>query len=183
VVHLQYQDLHLGTSYNVKVRLRATSSQTTTDSGNISGTTKAIASYTSTPNINFGDNPTIKKTNPSGKHNIVRIETLNPTTTIVKRTDTSDNMTITITDSEWDAFYKKLGNNNSITIRYVVDTEGNSTYHSWVDKTLTLKGNMKTMRTKVNSDWRRGKLWTNVNGTWRRGVIWTNVNGTWRRGI
>lgn len=175
--------LSANTSHSVRITVRRRDSGLWTESETKYKSTQDYARITSAPNINFGDTARITKTNPSSTLNYIRVETLNPTTTIATRTQTSNDMTITFTDAEWDAFYKKLGNNNSITIRYVVDTKGNNTYYNWVDRTLTLKGNMKTMRTKVNSDWRRGKLWTNVNGTWRRGVIWTNVNGTWRRGI
>lgn len=175
--------LYPGTNYNVKIRVRRKDSQLWTESSQKSITTKNIATISSAPNIDFGDTARITKTNPSGTLNHIRVETLNPTTTIATRTQTSDDMTITFTDEEWDAFYKKLGNNNSMTIRYVVDTKGNSTYFNYVDRTLTLKGNQKTIRENANGTWRRGKIWVNVNGTWRRGVVWENVNGTWRRGI
>ena len=92
-------------------------------------------------------------------------------------------MTITFTDEEWNLFYKKLGTNNSMTIRYVVDTKGNNTYYDWVDRTLTLTGNQKTIKNKANSSWKRAKLWIKVAGTWKRAVIWLKVNNTWRRGI
>jgi hypothetical protein len=171
------------TSYSVKIRLRRTDSGLWSESNAINISTKDIGKITSAPNINFGDTARITKTNPSGKQNNVRVETLNPTTTIATRTQTSNDMTITFTDAEWDAFYKKLGNNNSITIRYVVDTVGTSAYHNYVDRTLTLKGNQKTIKNKINGSWKRGKLWIKVGGTWKRAVIWVKINGTWRRSI
>lgn len=175
--------LNPNTSYSIKTRVRRADSGLYTESGAITGTTKNIATITSAPNINFGDTAIIVKTNPSGVHNTVRVETLNPTTTIATRTNTSNDMTITFTDDEWDALYKKLGTANSMTIRYVVDTEGNNTYYSWVDRTLTLKGNQKTIKNKISGSWKRAKLWIKVNGTWKRAVIWIKINGNWRRGI
>lgn len=172
------------TTYNVKIRVKRIDSQLWTESSNKSATTKDIARITTAPNINFGDSARITKTNPSSVYNRIRIETLNPTTTIATRTQTSDDMTITFTDEEWDNLYKKLGNGNSITIRYVVDTiTSTNTYYDWVDRTLTLKGNQKTSHLKVSNSWKRSKLWIKVSGTWRRGVTWVKVNGTWRRGI
>lgn len=150
----------------------------------ISLTTYQIGQITSAPNINFGDTANVIKTNPSGATNNLRIETLNPTSTVVTRNNISDNYTVSFTDAEWDILYKKLGNNNSLTIRYVIDTIANGvTYYNYVDRTLTLTGNQKTMRENINGIWKRGKLWVNVNGNWKRAVIWKNVNGTWKRGI
>lgn len=176
-------NLSANTQYSVKIKVRRADSGLWTESSTKYINTKDIGRITSAPNINFGDTARITKTNPSGSQNNVRVETLNPTTTIATRTQTSDDMTITFTDAEWDAFYKKLGNNNSITIRYVVDTVGSTTYYNYVDRTLTLKGNQKTIRNKINGSWKRGKLWIKVGGTWKRAVIWVKINGTWRRSI
>lgn len=171
------------TTYNIKIKIQRTDSGLWKESGTISFTTKDIARITDARDINFGDSIILKKTNPSGNHNDVRIELLNPTRTIVTRTQTSDDMTIELTDEEWDTFYKNLGNNNSITIRYVVDTIGNSTYYNYIDKTLTLTGNQKTAKINISDTWKRGKYYINVNGTWKRGIQWVNVNGTWKRSI
>ena len=171
------------TQYSVKIKVRRKDSGLWTESSTKYVTTKDISRITSAQNINFGDTARLTKNNPSGTHCDVRVETLNPTTTIATRTQTSDDMTITFTDEEWDLFYKKLGTNNSMTIRYVVDTKGNNTYYDWVDRTLTLTGNQKTIKNKANSSWKRAKLWIKVAGTWKRAVIWLKVNNTWRRGI
>lgn len=172
------------TQYSIRTRIKRTDSQLWTESEYIDGTTKDIARITSAPNINFGDTARIIKTNPSGATNHIRVETLNPTTTIATRTNTSDDMTITFTDEEWDNLYKKLGTENSMTIRYVVDTiQGNNIYYHWVDKTLTLTGNQKTAKVKNSGNWKRGKVWIKVSDTWKRAVVWTKVNGTWERSI
>lgn len=173
--------LNPNTKYDVKIRVKRTDSQLWTESAAKSITTKNIATVSSAPNINFGDTAKVVMANPSGATKNLRIECGG--STVVTRNSVANEVTVTLTDSEWDTIYKKLGTSSSITIRYVVDTKGSSTYYNYVDRTLTLKGNQKTIRTNVSGTWKRGKIWTNVNGTWRRGVIWTNVNGTWRRGI
>lgn len=171
------------TSYNVKIKVKREGTTLWTESSIKSIATKNKATISSAPNINFGDTASVSISNPSGTTKNLRVETLNPTTTIATRNNVGNSVTITFTDIEWDNFYKKLGNNNSMTIRYVVDTIGNSTYNSYVDKTLTLTGNQKTIRTKVSGSWHRGKIWIKVNGSWKKAVVWTKINGTWRRAI
>ena len=150
----------------------------------LNSSTYDIGRIASAPNINFGDSIRLIKPNPSQALNELRIEIFNPYQTAVKRTKTSDDMTITLTDEEWDNLYKCLGNGNSMTIRYVIDTKQNgSIYYDWVDRTLTLTGNQKTIRKKVAGSWKRGKIWIKVNGIWRRGVVWIKSNGVWRRSI
>lgn len=175
--------LNPNTNYSIKTRIKRADSGLYTESGSISGTTKNIATISSAPNINFGDSARVTITNPSGATKNLRLETLNPTTTIAVRENVGNDVTMNFTDSEWDALYKKLENNNSITIRYVVDTKANSTYSNWVDRTFTLKGNQKTIKNKINGSWKRAKLWIKVNGAWKRAVIWIKINETWRRGI
>lgn len=176
--------LYPNTTYNVKIRVKRADSQLWTESATKSITTKNISSVSSASSINFGDTARIVVNNPSGATKRLRIETLNPTTTIATRDNISNDVTVTFSDAEWDNFYKKLGNNNSITIRYVIDTFGANTYYcSWVDRTLTLRGNQKTIKRNVSGTWKRGKVWINVSGTWKRAVIWVKINGTWRRSI
>lgn len=167
-------------TYNVKIRLKRTDSQLWTESANKSITTKNIATIASAPNINFGDTARVTMSNPSGTAKDLRIECGG---TVVTRANVANDVTITLSDSEWDTIYKKMGNNNSIGIRYVVDTKGSTKYYHYVDKTLTLKGNQKTIKRNISGSWKRGKVWINVGGTWKRAVIWVKINGTWRRSI
>ena len=112
------------------------------------------------------------------------MESLNPTVTIATRDNIGNDYTISFNDSEWDTLYKKLGTNNSITIRYVVDTiVGNNTYFNWIDRILTIKGNQKTGHIKINNSWKRAKMYCKVNGTWKRAVLWVKENNTWKRTI
>lgn len=141
------------------------------------GTTLNIGTITSAPDINFGDSARITKSNPSGAVNNLRVETLNPTVTIASRNSIGNDYTLTLTDSEWDELYKKLGNNNAITIRYVIDTHGDAVYYHWLDKTLTLTGNQKTAHLGVNGTKKRAKVFLGVNGSVKRAVMWIGNNG------
>lgn len=171
------------TTYTVKTRLRRTDSGLWTESGTLSFTTLNIAKITSAPNINFGDSITIKKTNPSGNTNNIKIQTLNPTTTIKTVKKASNSVTITLTDNEWDTLYKKLGNSNSMKIRYLVETIGDSTYTNYVNKTLTLTGNMKTIKLGKNGEVKRAKVFVEVDSETKRAVAWVCVNGEIKRCI
>lgn len=171
-------------NHSFAILVRAVDSGLDRISETIFGNTLNIGTVTSASDINFGDTVTIVKSNPSGARNDLRIEILNPTTTIAIRTQVPNNYALSLSDKEWDILYKKLGDSNSITIRYVIDTiDGSNKYYHWVDRTLSLKGNQKTIRTNVNNEWKRGKLWTNNNGSWKRAVVWQNIEGTWKRGI
>lgn len=174
-------DLNPNTNYSVRIQVRRADSQLWTTSGTIYGTTKDIARITSASDINFGDSIRIKKSNPSNSLNVIRIETLNPTTTIKTISQTSDDMTFTLTDEEWDILYKKLGKSNDMTIRYVVDTKGNSTYSSWVDRTLTLTGNMKTARIGIGDSIKRAKVFFGDGENVRRAVGWMKIDGEIKR--
>lgn len=144
---------------------------------NISGTTLNVGTITSAPDINFGDFARITKLNPSGAVNNLRVETLNPTVTMASRNNISNDYTLTLTDSEWDELYKRLGDNNSITIRYVIDTYGDTIYYHWVDKTLTLTGNQKTAHIGVGGGQKRARVFLGVNGSVKRAVMWIGNNG------
>ncbi len=152
-------------------------------SGETGTATLTVATYdigkiSSAPNIKFGDTARITKSNPSSSTNNLRIETLNPTTTIATRNGIGDDYTITFSDTEWDELYRKLGTNNSITLRYVIDTICNSIiYNHWTDKTLSLTGNQKTAHIGVNGVHKRAKVYLGVNGTVKKAVMWIGNNG------
>ena len=141
------------------------------------GTTLDIGIIKSAPDINFGDSARITKSNPSGVLNNLRIETLNPTVTIASRNNVGDDYTLILTDTEWDELYRKLGDNNAITIRYVIDTYGDAIHYHWVDRTLTLTGNQKTSHTGISGARKRAKVFIGVNGSVKRAVMWIGNNG------
>lgn len=172
-----------GTTYSIKINVRRSDSGLWTESNTIYGTTKDIGRLQSVNDFNLGDSVRITKTNPSSAHNTIQVETLNPISTVATREDTLDDMTIVFTDEELDLIYKKLGTNNSTTIRFVVDTHGDSVYYDWKDVTCTLTGNQKTGHLKLNNDWKRVKHYRKINNEWKHCVRWININGTWKRCI
>ncbi len=168
--------------YNVKIKVRRQDSQLWSQTSAKVITTKDIARIISAPNnISFGDTINLIKTNPSKIYNIVKIQTINPIETIFIFENPPENITIQLKDTEWTALYKKLGNNNSMSIRYLVETIGNNTYTNYVDKTLSLTGNIKTIYLKKNNNWKRSLLWIKINGVWKKGIVWYKLNNTWKR--
>lgn len=173
-----FSNLTPNTDYTVEVKkVGQDSGESGTATLNV--TTYQIAQISSAPNINFGDTASVVKTNPSGATNNLRIETLNPTSSFVIRNNiNANNYTFSLTDTEWDTLYQRLGESNSITIRFVVDTICNgTTYFHWLDKTCTLTGNQKTAHVGVNNAQKRAKVFVGVNGSVKRAVIWIGNNG------
>lgn len=168
-------------TYNVKIRLKRTDSQLWTESANKSITTKDIARISSASNFNLGDNASVTITNPSGA-TATLVMKVSGTQVLSKNLSTGAN-TITFTDAQLDAIYKKFGTSNSVTVSYTLTTNNNSNYTSTKSVTCTLKGNQKTIKRNISGSWKRGKVWINVSGTWKRAVIWVKINGTWRRSI
>ena len=174
-------NLNPNTKYTIKVRLRRTDSQLTTDSSAINGTTKDIAKISSASNFNHGDSASVTITNPaSATANLVM--KIGSTQILSKNLSTGAN-TISFTDAQLDNIYKKYGSNNSVTVSYTLTTNSNSSWTSTKSVTCTLKGNQKVINNKISGSWKRAKLWIKVSGTWRRAVIWIKINGTWRRAI
>lgn len=140
------------------------------------------ATISNAPNIDHGNNLAITYANPSGAAMQIGLYKTDGTTAIAAyRTCTGTSYTFSFTDAELDTIYKLYGNSNSIQARVYLKTA--NTYYDYKTITITLKGNQKTMREKVNGAWKRGKVHIKVSGTWKKGVIWQKVNGTWKRGI
>lgn len=173
------------TTYQIKTRVRRKDSQLTTDSSSLSVTTYNKATINSAPNFELGNNETITYSNPSGKTIALAIYDSTGNTAILGyRTVTESSYIFNFTDVELDAFYKKLGFNNSLSIRvYLRTTEGSNNYYDYKEISITLKGNQKTIKVKVSDTYKRGKLWIKIDEIWKRAVIWTNINGTWKRGV
>lgn len=81
------------------------------------------------------------------------------------------------------SYIKCFGLNNSIDIRYVVETFGNTIYYNFIDKRCILRGNQKTAYVKVNNANKRAKVYIGVNGQVKRAVVWIGVNGVPKRCI
>lgn len=170
--------------YSVKIKVRRQDSQLWSQTSAKEIITQDIARIISAPdNISFGDNINLVKTNPSKIYNIVKIQTINPIETIYILESPPENMVIHLKDIEWMALYKKLGDLNSMSIRYLVETIGDNTYTDYVDKTITLTGNIKTIYLKKNNNWKRSLVWIKNNGLWKKGIIWYKSNNIWKRCI
>lgn len=173
--------LNPNTEYSFKIRVKRKDSQLWTESSVVTATTKDIAKISSANNFNHGDGLSVSITNPSGKTASLAVKV--DGTQILNKNLSAGANTINFSDTELDNIYKKYGSNNSVTVNLILTTDSNSSYTNSKNVTCTLKGNQKTIRNKVNNNWRRGKTWINISGTWRRAVVWQKINGTWRRGI
>ena len=177
------QRLDYNTSYKITVLCRADGRNGSLDTfKDITTSTYDIAKISNASNFNHGNNASLTTTNPSGATMTLVMKI--GSTQILSKTASTGNNTISFTDSNLDTIYKLYGTGSTLTVTYTVSINVNSTTYS-NSKTciITLKGNQKTVRTKISNTWRRGDIWTKVSGTWRRAVIWTKINGTWRRGI
>lgn len=142
------------------------------------------ATISNAPNINHGNTLAVTYSNPSSSSIQIGLYKTDGTTALASyRNCSGTSYTFTFTDTELDNIYRLYGNNNSIQVRVYLRTANNSSYLDYKTITITLKGNQKTMREKVNNTWKRGKAFIKVNGTWKNGVVWEKVNGTWKRGI
>lgn len=174
-------NLQPNTNYSIKIKVRRKDSQLWTTSNSISGRTKDIARISQSSNFEFGDSVQLVISNPSGNTKNIKLKTLNPEQTILSRNNVDNSIILTLTDDEWDTLYSKLGNNNSMNIRYVVETIGNNVYTDFKDNILTLTGNMKTARIGTLGETKRAKVFFNDNGTIRRAVGWMKINGEIKR--
>lgn len=175
-------ELAPNTTYKLKLRCKRADSGLTTESNEISFTTYDYAKITTVSNFNFGDKIVFKKANPSSASNSIKIVINN--TTITTRTLSTDNVEITLSQAELDNLYKKLIDNKNATLNLnLITTQNSKTYTHIKGITCTMKGNQATAHIRVNSSWKRGKVWIRVNSSWKRGLIWVKVNNSWRRCI
>lgn len=166
--------------YTINFLARNTSGSTNKDATkNISGTTYDIGKITTLNNFTHGSDANVTITNPSDSNLSLSIK-IGSTSILTKNVSAGKN-TITFTDAQLDAIYKKYGNGKTATATFTVTTAGK--YTNSKNCNITLNGNQKTIKLNVSETNRRGKVWINVSGTNRRAVIWINVAGVWRRGI
>ena len=179
-----FSSLTPNTTYVIQVRKIGQASGEA-GTAEITVATYQIATISSAPNINHGDNETITYSNPSGGTIAIAIyNTAGTTAYAAYRTCSGNSYTFSFTDTELDSLYKLYGNNNTITVRVYLRTSANNVnYTNYKNITITLTGNQKTGYTNVNGTWKRTKRWVKVDGTWKRCVRWINVNGTWKRCI
>lgn len=151
-------------------------------SSTITTSTYNYGTITNAPNLTHGGNLTISYSNPSGAAlKIALMKTDGTTALAAYRNCTGTSYTFAFTDTELDTIYRQYGLNSSLNARVYLKTA--DTYTNYAGITITLTGNQKTIRTKVNGTWKRGKVYVKVNGSWRSAVVWIKINGTWKRGI
>lgn len=167
------------TTYKVKTRVRRKDSQLYSNTGDLSLTTKDIGRISSVANFNHGSGTSIGITNPSGAGLTLVMKIGN--VQIFSRAVTTSTTWIPFSEAELDNIYKRYGSSNSLTATFILTTSGG--YTNSRTCTISLKGDQKTIKTRVSGTWRRGKVWIKVSGTWRRCVVWVKINGVWRRCI
>ena len=142
-------------------------------------TTYQIATISSASNFNLGSSEVVNYSNPSGSTIAIGIYLTDGATALAGyRTASGTSYTSNFTDTELDTIYKKIGTNNSITVRIYLRTTCNSTnYYSTKDVTVTLTGNQKTAHIGVGGVQKRAKVFMGVNGSVKRAVMWIGNNG------
>lgn len=92
-----------------------------------------------------------------------------------------------LTDAQLDKIYKTINTSSKTTIyasiEYKLASGGGSTDTHNKSRTMTLKGNAKTVKIGVAGAPRRAKAWIGVAGKSRRAVCWIGVAGKPRRTI
>lgn len=177
--HYTVHNLQPNTTYKIRTRCRRADSGLWSEAGNIWIKTYDIAKINSVNNFNHGEDININTTNPGSISNLNLIMTVGETQIFSKTVNTGNN-TITLSDEELDKLYKEYGSSNSKTATFVLSGGG---YTNSATCEVTLTGNQKTIKTKLNDEWKRGKVYVKVSDEWKKAVVWTNVNGTWKRSI
>lgn len=167
-------------SYTINFKARNTSGSTNKDANkNISGTTYDIAKISTLSNFTHGSNASIDITNPSGSSLSLNMK-IGSTSILTKTVNTGSN-TISFTDAQLDAIYKKYGNSNIVTAAFTLTTANK--YTNSKNCTITLTGNQKNGYLKVSGNFKRTKKYKRVNKQWKRVVRWLKKDGTWMRCI
>ncbi|MCI8654269.1 MAG: hypothetical protein HFJ48_00085 [Clostridia bacterium] len=170
-------NLYPNTVYNFRLKAIANGLETITDY--MYATTKDIARINRVDNFNHGDNVHIAITNPANISDL-SLRMLINNTHILTRTITQLDIVFELTDLELDALYKQYKNTNELIATFYLIGEG---YEDSKTCNISLKGNQKTTKVKINQNIKRGKIFTKINNEWKRAVIWTKNNGIWKRGI
>ena len=128
------------TTYTVKIRVKRTDSQLWTESNSISITTYDYAKITEAPNINIGNNATVKYTNPGGYTTVIGIfNTAGSVAIAAYRSTSGGSYTFSFTTAEINNMYAQTPKANSVTLRYYLRTTCNNvSYYSYVDRTFNV---------------------------------------------
>lgn len=86
-------------------------------------------------------------------------------------------------ESAKDIIYNSVGNNDTVSIKAVIETYNGSTKigeSSALTNTCNINRNMWL---NVNGTWKRGIPYVNVNGVWKKGIPYIKINGEWKKAI
>ena len=167
--------LNPNTNYNIRTRIKRADSQLWTESGIISGTTKDIAKFTNISNMIFGNSVNIQFSNPSNSQINLIIKKDN--TEILRRENILSQYILNLSQSELDYLYKKITNNQSTNLKFILQTRG--TWNNEQTILCSFKGNQKTIYFRK----KRAKAFVNVEGNWKKAVAWIKEEDTWKRCI
>ena len=177
-----------GTQYPIYINGTSTDEYDTLGSETITiyGTTASIPTITNISTITHGQSFTITVNNPSRLSTTIKIWVTGNGVRLDKSIDTTTNgnVTVTLSESEWDKVYRSFPKQNTHTLYAQLVTHASKDYSdSQKSKTITLTGIQKTAHVGVSNKPRRCQIWVGVDNKPRRAVGWVGVNNTPRRTI
>lgn len=177
-----------GTQYPIYINGTSTDEYDTLGSETITiyGTTASIPTITNISTITHGQSFTITVNNPSKLSTTIKIWVTGNGVRLDKSIDTTTNgnVTVTLSESEWDKVYRSFPKQNTHTLYAQLVTHASKDYSdSQKSKTITLTGIQKTAHVGVSNRPRRCQIWVGVDNKPRRAVGWVGVNNTPRRTI
>ena len=177
-----------GTQYPIYINGTSTDEYDTLGSETITiyGTTASVPTITNISTITHGQSFTITANNPSRLSTTIKIWVTGNGVRLDKSIDTTTNgnVTVTLSESEWDKVYRSFPKQNTHTLYAQLVTHASKGYSdSQKSKTITLTGIQKTAHVGVSNRPRRCQIWVGVDNKPRRAVGWVGVNNTPRRTI
>ena len=123
----------------------------------------------------FGNYVNIQFSNPSNSQINLIIKKDN--TEILRRENILSQYILNLSQSELDYLYKKITNNQSTNLKFILQTRG--TWNNEQTILCSFKGNQKTIYFRK----KRAKAFVNVEGNWKKAVAWIKEEDTWKRCI
>lgn len=152
----------------------------------IYGTTASIPTITNISSIIHGQSFKITVKNLSKLSTTIKIWVSGNSVRLDKSIDTTTNgdVTVTLSESEWDKVYRSFPKQNTHTLYAQLVTHASKDYSdSQKSKTITLTGIQKTAHIGVSNKPRRCQVYIGVNNKPRRCVSWVGVNNIPKRTI
>lgn len=171
------------TNYTIYVQARNPSNHSLRTTTSITTSTYEIAKIISVYDFNFGDANEITIINDSNASINLQVK-INENEILTMIPVAGENI-INYTQEQLDNIYKQYDDTNSVTATYILTTtENNISYEDISICEIILTGNQKTINTKIDDEWKRGKLWVNIDDNWKQAVVWTkDTEDNWKRGI